>query len=406
MDTFRDVRDYSLGIIVPVGIILNIVSASVFLRSSLRSTTPGQYFLALALADNMILVGEYMFWMNRFDSSGYRFGMSFMDTLNVMCKGVNFLRYTCRLWSSWIVVAISAERFITVAFPLHVYTFSTIRKARTVIMAELLISAGLSSVSLFVIGLDEYKGNVRCLILKDFSSLYSTWSMACLIAGEMFIPSILVAIFTALIIWKLTRARAARMSSQEGQRESRRRARERQPTINLLAIAITFITIRLPYIVAYQMYMQMNKRDVTNEAEAWEHVRVYAAYCITFVFAVMNYAINFLLYCIFSSNFRSELKRCLGCRSGSREAINSLYGSVYSSYQTQSVRICNLPAGGAVNRVQETALNDCSSYQTQSARICNLPSGGPVNRVQESALNGCKQMSRPGLQGTGRMVFS
>lgn len=337
-DFFRDVRFYTLGVIIPLGIVCNLVSAAVFLRSRLRTSTPGQYFLALALADNMILVGEHVLWMNRLDSEGYRLGMSFMNTMPVICKGVNFLRYTGRLWSSWIVVAISAERLITVAFPLQVYKFSNIRKARMVIVGELLISLGLSIVAFFMLGVQEYQGRARCLVLTDYGPVYSTWSMACLIAGEMIIPSILVTIFTALIIWKLARAQEARLLSQEGQRESRNRAKERQPTIALLAIAVTFITIRFPYIVAYQVYSKWNTKTLTNEDDAWTYIHIYGAYSITFIFAVMNYAINFLLYYIFGSTFRSELKRCVSCRPATPQSRGTTYGSVYSQYRTQSLQ--------------------------------------------------------------------
>ena len=332
-DTVRDIRFYSIGVIIPLGIVANIISAGVFLRSRMRKTTPGQYFLALALADNMILLGELVLWLNRWDSEGYRLGFSFMETNEFICKSVNYVRYCGRLWSSWLVVAISAERFITVAFPLKVYKYSNPTKARIVIIIQFIISAGLSVTAFFALGLRPYEGQSRCLILSDYAEFYSAWSMACLIAGEMFIPCILVALFTALIIWKLTRAQEARLGSQEGQREmSRRRAKERQATISLLAIAITFVTLRLPYIISYQLYMnQMN--DISDH---WKNFQVYTAYSITFIFAVMNYAINFLLYCICGSTFRSELRQCVRCK---RTASSQT--SVYSQYR--SIRIRSSP---------------------------------------------------------------
>ena len=341
LDVVRDVRFYSLGFIIPFGLITNTISAAVFSRRHMRRTTPGLYFLSVALADNVILIGELLLWLNRWDSNGYRFGFNLLGTSEVMCKCVNFLRYTGRLWSSWLVVAISIERFITIVFPFSVHKYSSVTKARIVILSILLVSAGLCSTAFVAIGHREYKKQVRCLILESYLEFYQNWQMACLIAGEMFIPSILVTIFTVLIVWKLTRGRKSNILRRDTHLDIRRRSKERQPTISLIAIAITFVTLRLPYIIAYQLY---NNYQLGHGNPDYQF-QIFSAYSITFIFAVMNYSVNFWLYFAFGSTFRYELLQCVLCRrtvfdpqSSSTYRGASLYsqygrGSLYSHHQ-------------------------------------------------------------------------
>src|SRR5688572_19424095 len=55
---------YGLSIIIPFGLIGNIFSICVFVLSAmLRRTTTGQYLIALAVADSLVLIGDAIRWL-------------------------------------------------------------------------------------------------------------------------------------------------------------------------------------------------------------------------------------------------------------------------------------------------------------------------------------------------------
>ena len=119
--------------------------------------------------------------------------------------------------------------------------------------------------------------------------------------GELVIPSVVVCIFTALIIRKLSEAskhrkRVLRMSSSVSQ--------ERQVTYILLAVAITFVVIRLPYVVTF--YVNEYKEELWPHLSDWEKFYIYAANRIAYVLSVVNYCINFFLYCLCGSTFQVQ----------------------------------------------------------------------------------------------------
>ena len=60
----KDIPFYSLCLIIPLGLISNLVSAFLFITSQLRKKTTGQFFEALALVDNVVMIGEMCFWVN------------------------------------------------------------------------------------------------------------------------------------------------------------------------------------------------------------------------------------------------------------------------------------------------------------------------------------------------------
>ena len=58
-DVSRYIYFYGLSIILPVGLLCNILCFAVFLSSrGLRRTTTGHYLIALAVADTIFLLGE------------------------------------------------------------------------------------------------------------------------------------------------------------------------------------------------------------------------------------------------------------------------------------------------------------------------------------------------------------
>ena len=298
----RNLNFYALAFIIPIGIVANCLAFIVIGLSYMSRSTTGHYLLSLALADTTLLLGEFMLWLNSRVDEAYspKMGITFYDTINFWCQFVNFVRYSGRLWSSWVTVIITAERYITIADPLRVGRISTPCKAKIVIVVEFLLSLALSSFVWFTLGSGTHNNIPRCLIVRKHE--YKVLSVVIMGFGELVIPSVVVCIFTALIIRKLSdaskhRKRVLRMSSSVSQ--------ERQVTYILLAVAITFVVIRLPYVVTF--YVNEYKEELWPHLSDWEKFYIYAANRIAYVLSVVNYCINFFLYCLCGSTFRYKI---------------------------------------------------------------------------------------------------
>ncbi len=318
----RDAVFYALAFIIPIGIVANCLAFMVIGLSYMCRGTTGHYLLSLALADTTILLGEFLLWLNtRVDLSGTKLGTTFYDSSNFWCHFVNYVRYSGRLWSSWVTVIITAERYITIAFPLRVGRISTPCKAKVVIIVEILLSFALASFVWFTLEIGTHKGIPRCLI-SDHDA-YKVLSITIMGFGELVIPSVIVCIFTGLIIRKLSEASRNRKRQLEGQRMLRLPSsvsQERQLTYILLAVAITFVLVRLPYVVTY--YVNEYKEELWSHLTEWENFYIYTANKIANVFSVINYCINFFLYCLCGSTFRYRISFLFYYPSGQRLSLD------------------------------------------------------------------------------------
>jgi len=69
--TVKDCYFYSMGVVIPTGLLCNAFCLTVCAMShGFRRTTTGHYLMALAIADSLFLVGDLMRWLNSSDSTG------------------------------------------------------------------------------------------------------------------------------------------------------------------------------------------------------------------------------------------------------------------------------------------------------------------------------------------------
>ena len=91
----RLVYFYSLAIILPVGIICNCLTALVFCASPvLRRSTTGQYLVAMATADTLVLIGEMLRWGSYSVDGSSITGYRLMHNYDVPCKLAYYMRYS------------------------------------------------------------------------------------------------------------------------------------------------------------------------------------------------------------------------------------------------------------------------------------------------------------------------
>lgn len=303
-DRWKEFKFISLGLLIHFGLICNSIALAVFATSNLKKTVPGRYFMALAFADNLVLVGELLLWLNHRDSRGPRLGLNFINENNFSCKVIYFTRYWARMLTSWITVTITLERFLTVTFPLRMMSYSSLRKPLIVVAIEAVVCAGLASFALFLIGVSARPDGTLLCSFQDSQFLFKKFLVPIVgVLGELILPSFLVLVFTILLIRNMARANASRrrhLAQEHG-------TNERQTTFALLAIAFMFLITRSPYMVTFFL---LDAREVLKLNV--EHI--YIANTFAYVMAVVNYSFNFLLFCITGKTFRKELWKFCTCR--------------------------------------------------------------------------------------------
>ncbi|KAI0233533.1 hypothetical protein LSAT2_016212 [Lamellibrachia satsuma] len=315
LDVIYYANFYCIGALVVIGIVCNVMSMGVFASSrSLRRTTTGHYLIALSAADLLYLLGETLKWLTSRDSHDQIVNFAFVNTNDALCKTVHCTRYSAKFLSSWITVAITIERFLTVAFPLRVSLLSTPRLARVCIAVIAVTSVSLNVFPVWTVGIKALRPNETfCVITAPVE--YELWNMVVLRCGQLIVPSILILVFTVVIVYFVIQAARRRQTQLQGQSchlTSIQKSVEMQLTAMLIAVAVSTLLLRLPYATAF--YLKLYGESIwSTPIDKWQEFRLVAAYRMTEIFAVLNYVLNFFLYCLCGSTFRNHLRRCIRC---------------------------------------------------------------------------------------------
>ena len=250
--------------------------------------------------------------MNSRDNTEPFLGLTFLHTSTFFCHLTYSLRYGGELASSWMTVLISAERLLTVVYPLKVARISTATIAKINILFVYVACFSLGAYPVWTMGLKSDRPEVSgfdqyCGVVKK--GVYQIWSTVVLRFGSLIVPSTLVFIFTFRIVWHLNRKpEPERQENRKLRKRCCKRNIETQLTFMLIFVAITFLCLRLPYKITARMFS--TRRD---EQGRLLNPSLHVANKICNVFSTSNYASNFFLYCLCGSLFRSQFKRLLRC---------------------------------------------------------------------------------------------
>jgi hypothetical protein len=296
---------YMMGVIVPLGLFCNALALAVFIRSvALRQTVTGHFLMALSVADVIFLLGDFIRWLNP-SMSNFDMGLSFMHTSTGACKLTYFLRYFGRFASAWVTVAITAQRFLTVVRALEVARISTVPRVRAVLLVVVVVSFALNLFPFWTTGSLEWKNRTICAYLETGD--YHTWNTVVMRIGSLLVPAIIIFILTGIIVGNLIHVRNIRRTSFHVQTVEV----ERHLSGMLVAVALAFLCLRLPYMAAY--YLNTFKKQLFAE-DPLLYYRIYCAAKITDCIATFNHAANFFLYCIVGSTFRRHFRLLFGLK--------------------------------------------------------------------------------------------
>ncbi|XP_078398720.1 putative G-protein coupled receptor 139 isoform X1 [Cetorhinus maximus] len=271
------------------------------------------YLLSLAIADSMCL-----FWGGLIDLSlGWLDPYPFWNS-SPWCGLVTVLEYGSVFSSIWIVIIFTLERYLVLRSTQTRQHCSQTKVTIRIILSVTLI-AHLIAVPAYWINNSELRNltlnneTVLLPVCEYSDSFYSTavvWFHTFVSGG---IPYILLIIFNCLIGQQLYTA--SRMFTQEQLKSINgvtTRKLVKKSILILFTVSFAFVLLSLPRFVTYCILRTAYNTPNHDRDDYSQLINVFAD--IGIMLQWLNSAINFLLYCVVSEQFRTEFILVLTCK--------------------------------------------------------------------------------------------
>ncbi|GAB1611071.1 growth hormone secretagogue receptor type 1-like [Argonauta hians] len=306
---------FSTPVIFAMGILGNSISLKIFLSKNFRRQAGGVYLASLSCADIFALVFYVMTeWLKKIPLFlMYQRKMPVLDTEG-MCQTIQFLSYTFRFLSSWLVVVFTVERYIGVCHPFKRLEWCTTKTARRSIGILVIFSLAINSYKAALTKVYRLHGDLtKCTGNLDYR--YVSFVLDSVYAVSItFVPFVFIFMLNILIIRALVRLKRRQKTNQVKAKEAAGRT---DFTLLLLMISFCFIAFKLPFFVTWcqQFFftIQLERSDLDDINDHNRLLLMKEALNISRIIFYMSYVTNFFLYSFVGSTFRVELKRLLSC---------------------------------------------------------------------------------------------
>lgn len=299
---------YVSPILLITGLIGNILSI-IILRHSKKRSSINTYLSVLALADISVLIfGLLSTWVHEVS------GVDVFRSRNALCKVWNWIAFSSSIFSVWLIVAITTERFIVVCFPLSAQRVCNKRRTKGIIIFILIFSLCLNAHFLFTTGIVNHESTRPCDALdgyKHFVRKIWSWMDA---AVYFILPFLIISALNTVIVAKVVKATRRRRSLQQPKHDKsvgcdNRTRRDVKLNVMLLAVSITFCISSSPMVVLMVTEVLFDENAPPEKLAA-----LFLARTICELLMYVNHAINFLLYCVSGGQFTETLIKLLICR--------------------------------------------------------------------------------------------
>ena len=291
---------YTTILIVPVGIVLNILTAVIFLRKGLNKTNMGFFYFWTSVLFAFTLI-FYIFIHN----SLIMFNYDLTLVNNTSCKIVTLLKRAIRNLPPWLLVLISIERYMHLKFK-----FNKNFKNKTLIFFSSFFLIVFLMLSFNITNLFYYLNNTKNSTLNTTNnSKCSTSSdlkfIAVLTAATFrsFIPVLFLVVLNWFIISKLIIN--TKQLKESKKKEAKMFRREYHFTFMTLVLSSFFVILNLPDAICHLVrntYSSVNSQDTKTLAIIdfiWD---------TTYDASNFYYSSFFFINLLFNSIFRKELR--------------------------------------------------------------------------------------------------
>lgn len=296
-----------------IGLTGNILTILILSKKKNRITSTAVFLMFLAVSDICILLTtiltHWIFIVWDFD----------IRTVNdTACKLHVFLTYFSIHFSSWVLVLVTIERMICVLIP-HKVHFLMNRKKGIISLVVVALCLFIANGHFFLGAKITYTvwhdaNRTMCMgvgseIYQEFMDKIWTWIDLCL---SFAIPCALILIGNVLILVQLSRISHRRQDmgvTQQGKHTL---------TILLHLLTIVFLVSMAPYAIFMIVipYILENTTDVIHELETIDSILR-----ILLLLLALNPTLNFILYFLSGSKFRTEVRSLLSCQEYRPESV-------------------------------------------------------------------------------------
>ena len=362
---------FTSALIIIMGIIGNAFTIVVFSQKRFRLKSPGVFLLCLSISDTLFLITHffedtirtYLYiysydvdhlpdvcrsktyedkFINMTENDNYKLLELFNITqrFELGCRLIWYLKHIIIFTSAYIITILTVQRALTIYFPLYQNKFSSATNAWRTVFGLVLFSATICLFMPFLVELNSYKYySIQinlCEVKRDQSKLYFTAQIVFSLL-TMFIPMVIILIFNSLIIFKIHRANQKRKlisalqisrnsicsqnnnnfgfySNLMNSNKKYKFNNEFQKITSLLILtSISFVIVNLPYFICWCLFFYFYRIKHFNQHLIKNPTLIYFSGTInlTEIFYVLNFAINFFLYCASGKMFRQQLSESL-----------------------------------------------------------------------------------------------
>ena len=281
---------YYMIIPAPIGILTNAISVIVFCRKKLNQTNMGFYNVCIGIS-NIATIFYYIFVQN----SKISFNVDLLTISDHACKMIYFFRRTVREISPAIETLLSLDRFLEVFYPKRFPLMSKKKFIFALICIIYLILCALSFENLLYyldVSYSNNKTTPRCTATSAVSNSSDIISSIL----RTYIPILLLVVFNALIIKKLSKSKTII--------KNRNQKREHEFTKTVISINLTFFILSLPEAVMYMIKIVFQTIIPSTNSTM---VKIVFAFNMTYFVATSYYMVFFFMNVYFNKLFRSEL---------------------------------------------------------------------------------------------------
>ncbi|CAF1368979.1 unnamed protein product [Rotaria magnacalcarata] len=289
----EDISHYIYAIVYPIvfllGIVGNLLSSLLFSVTKLNRTSCGVYFLLLAVFDTIALIGGLHHCLN----IGYRVAIPNAT----YCRARVFLVYVSMDMTSWMIVAISVDRYLKVKYPITARIYAT-QKLAMIVSSIIMIIFIVKNVHLATVFIGDFSSNAadNCdanpLYPKYVAFFHNVWPWIDLTTYALF-PFLIVTICNAFIIHDQYKRRV----------KLRKRNLDRSLITLLLVSSISLILCNLPITILAGVYTHISTSTNTNDT----YDSVAFAFDLLRIPSYGSFAFNFYLYYYSSDIFRQQV---------------------------------------------------------------------------------------------------
>ena len=331
MTLAKQMNIYQIGqkfenVIVPLtcmlGLVGNTLSALVVFQKDNRRVTCYFYMGALAVTDSIFLTGCLIYWLL---IEVIQLDIPY-DTHSLLCSVVWPIGGISALSGTYIIIAMTFDRLIAVKWPLKSLTWCTLKRARITVLCLILFATLVKLPYVWIT-----KPVPKCLAFQvEGTPLLQAYYWINLSASS-YVPFTILLVLNVLIIQALQKRRnyfpedrstinqsdvtSTRItSSAESGTTSRNETVKfdkkakvtKSLTRMLMLIAFSFLIITIPYYLFYLIFLFISPFTSPKRFAIY-----YLVSRVTGRMYIINFAINFYLYCLGGSKFRKDLKKIL-----------------------------------------------------------------------------------------------